>query len=87
MAINSTMQLLLLIYDYLYTHGNKVELTYRELLDKHYADMFRANPVKYIKSDELFELLQAKARFDEFTVIQKEMYQLLEFYKDSYKGE
>ena len=87
MSINSTMQLLLLIYDYLYTHGNKVELTYRELLDKHYADMFRSNPVKYIKSDELFELLQAKARFDEFNAIQKDMYQLLEFYKDSYKGE
>lgn len=81
MSINPTTQLVLLLYEYLYNKGNRIEQDYLDMLDRHYATMFSHQPDRYVRSSELLELLEQKARFDHFVEIQSEIYDLLSLYK------
>ena len=81
MSINPTSQLVILIFEYLYNRGNRIELEYQQMLDRHYRDMFQRQPERYITSAELIELVEKKAQFDEFCTLQRELYNLLELYR------
>ena len=81
MAVNPTTQLVYLIYEYLYNRGNRLERDLLVLVDNYYHDMFSRMPERNIHSDELLELIQTKARFDEFCNIQRDMYMLLKSYQ------
>ena len=82
MAINSIDQLITIVYEYLYNHGNRIELEYRNLLDEHYRALFSRQPDKYIYSDELVKIIEMKSRVEEFNTIEKELFTLINFYKN-----
>lgn len=81
MSINPTTQLVILIYEYLYNRGCRMELEYHKALDYHYRDMFQRQPEKYITSEELVKLIEKRAQFEEFQIVQKELIKLLDLYK------
>ena len=82
MAIDSKEQFITIVYEYLYNHGNRLELKYKNLLDDHYRALFSRLPEKYIYSDELLKIIEMKSRVEEYRTIEKELCQLIQFYRD-----
>ena len=81
MSVNPLTQLVLILYEYLYSKGNRLEKNYIDLLDQHYRNMFSSRPEKLINETDMLEIIRKKTEFDSFMQIQKEMYDLLKEYR------
>lgn len=86
MSINPTTQVVLLIYEYLYSKGNRLEKRYLDLLDLHYKHMLHVRPERVLRDDDLIELIRCKSEFDLFMQIQREMYEILKEYRPGSVG-
>ena len=87
MSVSEITSLVIMLYEYLYNKGNRIEAAYLQELDNHYKHMFNARPERYISSPELLDLIESKARFDQFVEIQKDIYEILSLYKKSAFGD
>lgn len=83
MAVDNLKQLMIMIYEYVYNEGNRVERDYYETLDKHYQHMFSARPERYVTSADLVEIIERKAQFDRFCKTQQDIYKILSLYKNA----
>lgn len=82
MSINPLTQLTIVLYEYLYNTGNKLEYEYRQRLEEYYRGLSRIRPDLYVDNNDLLNLIVSKSRFDEFCAIQSDIYRLLKTYGD-----
>ena len=73
--------LVFLLYEYLYNKGNRLESDYINRFDECYKILFSSRSHSFSDSFQFLELIQAKARFDSYCDIQKELYEILRIYK------
>ena len=58
-----------------------MEKEYIELLEKHYSNMFQRFPERFVRNDELLEIIQKKAQLEEFLKVQNDVHNLLKSYE------
>ena len=80
MSIDTTRQLVILIYEYFYFNGARLEKEYIEMLDRYYWSMFQRFPEKHINDYELLQIIKKKYEIEEFRKVQDDIYRLLKFY-------
>lgn len=83
MPIDPVRQLTILLYEYFYFNGAKLEKEYIELLERHYNNMFQRFPERYTRDDELLEIIRKKVEFEEFVKIQSDIYKILKSFDNS----
>lgn len=83
MPIDPVRQLTILLYEYFYFNGAKLEKEYIELLERHYNNMFQRFPERYIREEELLEVISKKIQFEQFLRVQTDIYQLLKTFDSS----
>ena len=83
MLIDPVRQLTILLYEYFYFNGAKLEKEYIELLERHYNNMFQRFPERYTRDDELLWIIRKKVEFEEFVKIQSDIYKILKSFDNS----
>lgn len=78
--------LILILYEYLYLTGNRLEDEYLRIIDQAYNTLFQHRAEKYIDSYEMLRLIETKARFEEFCKIQADIYKILSCYNNNNKN-
>lgn len=87
MAVSELSQLVIILYEYLYNKGNRIEKSYNDLLDFHFRDMFSSRPELRLDNYDMLRLVEAHAQFSQFCEIQKEIYDILALYKKAAFGD
>lgn len=80
MPIDPTRQLVILLYEYFYFNSARLEDEYIQLLEKHYNNMFQRFPERFVRDDELLEIIKKRSQLLEFLSVQSDIYNLLKFY-------
>ena len=81
MPIDPTKQLVTLLYEYFYFNSARLEREYIETLEQHYRNMFQRFPERFVREDELLEIIRKKARLEEFQAVQNDIHNLLKYYE------
>ena len=89
MSVDPVKQVILMLYDYLYHKGNRIEKAYFDEVDRYYNQVNRYRHT-FINRDDMLRLIELETAFKTFTDIQKDIYDILRSYdsfvKDDEKG-
>ena len=86
MSIDPVKQVNLMVYDYLYNKGLRIEKAYFDEVDRYYNQVnhFRYN---LINRDDMLRLIELETAFKTFTDIQKDLYEILRSYDSFVKSD
>lgn len=89
MGIDPVKQVILMLYDYLYHKGMRIEKEYFDEVDRYYTQVNRYRH-RLIDRDNMLRLIELETSFKTFTEVQKDIYEILSTYncyvKDDEKG-
>ena len=79
MGIDPVKQVIIMIYDYLYHKGLRIEKQYFDEIDRYYNQVYRNRHI-LINREDMLRLIELETAFKTFSEVQKEIFDILRSY-------